>query len=141
MSFPGDASDGYTLYSTTIEDDVSDNSTGIVSVSSGTVVKEGSTVDLMMRIFEQLNITYTVHPVSDKSTSRYSSSYTQCVHEVALNETDLCIGAFWTTSERLLLTSFTTAMYQGIDVYVVLLYVISHFFNDSLIFIVFVTYF
>ena len=24
-----------------------------------------------------------------------SSSFTACVHEVALNETDLCIGNFW----------------------------------------------
>ena len=72
-----------------------------------------STKDLMYSIFEALNITVIVTPVSTKSSTRYSSSYTQCVHEVALNETDLCIGAFWTTSERLLLTTFTTAMYQG----------------------------
>ena len=95
VSYPGDSSDGYTL--------ATDEATGN---------RIGSTVDLMYEIFEEYNITAVLKEVSEKSKARYTSSYTQCVHEVALNETDICIGAFWTTSERLLLTPFTTATYQ-----------------------------
>ena len=32
------------------------------------------------------------------------------VHEVALGETDMCIGSFWMTSQRLLMASFTRAI-------------------------------
>ena len=68
-----------------------------------------------MGILDDLKGTYNVSweevPVSDKSSTRYSSSYTACVHEISLNETDLCIGAFWTTSERLLLAPFTSMLY------------------------------
>jgi hypothetical protein len=39
--------------------------------------------------------------VSEASKSRFSSSYTACVHEVALGETDICIGNFWMTPQRL----------------------------------------
>lgn len=34
------------------------------------------------------------------------------VHEVALGETDLCIGNFWMTSQRLLLSSFGPNIYN-----------------------------
>lgn len=94
VSYPGDSSDGYTL--ATNED-------------GGRV---GSTVDLMNDIFKTYNISAKVTNLTQKSKDVFTSSYTQCVHDIALNETDLCIGAFWTTNQRLLLSSFTTAVYQ-----------------------------
>ena len=102
VTFPGDSSDGYTLLT-----DPNDSSN-----------KLGSMRDLMLGadgvdgLADLHNFTWEVRPISDNSLKRYSSSYTACVHEVALNETDMCIGAFWTTSERLLLTPFTTVIYS-----------------------------
>lgn len=51
--------------------------------------------------------TWTRQEISQASKDLYSSSYTACTHDVALNATDFCIGSFWTTTERLLMTPFT----------------------------------
>mmetsp|Transcript_24971 Transcript_24971/g.37357 ORF Transcript_24971/g.37357 Transcript_24971/m.37357 type:complete len:603 (+) Transcript_24971:222-2030(+) len=104
ISFPGDSSDGYTL----------------LTDPNNSSKKMGSMRDLMLGsddghtagLAKLHNFTWEVKPISNNSLGRYSSSYTACVHEVALNETDMCIGAFWTTSERLLLTPFTTVIYS-----------------------------
>ena len=51
--------------------------------------------------------TWTRQEISQASKDLYSSSYTACAHDVALNATDLCIGSFWKTTERMLMTPFT----------------------------------
>jgi hypothetical protein len=51
--------------------------------------------------------TWTRQEISQASKDLYSSSYTACTHDVALNATDFCIGSFWKTTERMLMTPFT----------------------------------
>ena len=34
------------------------------------------------------------------------SSFTACVHDVGIGKTDICVGNFWVTAERLALTDF-----------------------------------
>eukprot|EP01046_Picozoa_sp_COSAG06_P113749 COSAG06_NODE_60510_length_270_cov_1.409357_1_plen_46_part_01 len=46
----------------------------------------------MRELAEDVGFTWEVHPVSNWSSTRYSSSFTACVHEVALGATDMCIG-------------------------------------------------
>jgi len=43
---------------------------------------------------------------SEASRSRFSSSYTACVNDVAVGLYDICIGDFWVTTERMLMTLF-----------------------------------
>jgi hypothetical protein len=130
VSFPGDSGSGYTL----------------LTKPDGT--KDGSVVQFMKDIKAVTGFSWTIHEVTDTSRTRYSSSFTACVHEVALGETDLCvsltparshsnashlacvpsscaftprlgarvftrscIGNFWMTNERLLLTPFTGLLY------------------------------
>ena len=38
------------------------------------------------------------------------SSFTACVHDVAINNTDMCLASFWVTPQRLLMTEFTVAI-------------------------------
>ena len=66
----------------------------------------------MRELAEEVGFTWEVHPVSNWSSTRYSSSFTACVHEVALGATDMCIGNFWMTAERLSLASFSPPLYD-----------------------------
>ena len=83
-------------------------------------------VAFMHTIAERSGIRLEFHPVSNASKTQVrerlgsGSSFTQCVHEVALNETDLCIGNFWMTNERLLMTPFSGTVYEDIMRLVVL---------------------
>lgn len=92
VSYPADSDAGYSLYT---------DSHGI---------KQGSTVHFMQDVAADAGFTWSVHPVSEISSSKYLSTYTACVHEVALNQTDLCIGTFWINNERLLMSSFTRSL-------------------------------
>jgi hypothetical protein len=94
VSYPGDSSTGYT----------------ILTHPDGS--KDGSVVQLMRDIAIEAGFSWEVHPVSADSSARYSSSYTACVHEVALNRTDMCIGNFWMTESRMLLAPFTSWVYS-----------------------------
>eukprot|EP00403_Amphidinium_massartii_P030779 CAMPEP_0178396624 /NCGR_PEP_ID=MMETSP0689_2-20121128/13823_1 /TAXON_ID=160604 /ORGANISM="Amphidinium massartii, Strain CS-259" /LENGTH=698 /DNA_ID=CAMNT_0020017301 /DNA_START=32 /DNA_END=2126 /DNA_ORIENTATION=+ len=73
---------------------------------------QGAFVDFTQEIWDTLRVTPQVVQVSDASLSRFSSKFSACVHEVALNRTDLCIGNFWDTPQRLLMASFTGHIYQ-----------------------------
>eukprot|EP00961_Rhodomonas_salina_P001036 14693-Rhodomonas_salina.5 len=44
-----------------------------------------------------------------ESRAKFSSSYTACVHDVAVGNFDICIGDLWVTSERMLMTMFLPA--------------------------------
>jgi len=96
VSYPADASSGFTL------------------VTRGGK-KTGSFPTFMQGIFDRFNMTMEIVPVSEKSKERSpKSSFTACVHEVALNSTDLCIGNFWSTSQRRLMAAFTSEVYQDL---------------------------
>ena len=66
-------------------------------------VKTGSVVEFMKSIANEVGFTWEVVPVTTASKDRFTSSFTACVHSVALNETDLCLGNFWLTGERMLI--------------------------------------
>ena len=68
VGFPGDSSDGYTL--TTVSD----------------TERGGSTYDFMELISLKYNITWIQKEISEKSLSKYSSSYTACVHDIAIGK-------------------------------------------------------
>jgi hypothetical protein len=71
VSYPGDSSTGYTILT---NDDGS---------------RDGSVVQFMRDIAADAGFTWEVHEVSPASRARYSSSYSACTHEVALNRTDV----------------------------------------------------
>ena len=51
--------------------------------------------------------------ITAASRARFNtSSFTACVHDVALNETDICIGNFWMTPQRLHMAAFTQTIYD-----------------------------
>ena len=101
VSFPGNSGSGYTI--TTVPD-------GIAGV--GGTNRDGSTVRFWDQLARDYNIAWTEHPVSDESKSfSPQSSFTACVHELALNATDICVGNFWPTANRQRLASFTTPLY------------------------------
>ena len=60
----------------------------------------------------EMSVTWERVPIGSDSLV-FGSSYTGCVHMVALNETDLCIANLWVTSQRLLIHSaFTSTIYS-----------------------------
>ena len=62
---------------------------------------------------QDAGFTWVEKPITAASRARFnSSSFTACVHDVALNETDMCIGNFWMTSQRLHMAAFSTAIYD-----------------------------
>eukprot|EP01047_Picozoa_sp_COSAG01_P047214 COSAG01_NODE_4491_length_4978_cov_17.492109_1_plen_836_part_10 len=101
VSMPGDSGSGYTL--TTLPD--------------GT--RAGSVVSFMKSVAQEASFTWEIVPIGD-SRSLFSSSFTACVHAVALGATDLCIGNFWLTTQRMLIhSSFTSVLYDDEMVLVV----------------------
>jgi hypothetical protein len=95
VSYPGDSGSGYTLK----------------TLPDGS--KTGSVVEFVRSIAEEVGFTWEVVPVGADSRELYSSSFTACVHSVAVGATDLCIGNFWLTSQRMLIQpSFTSALYD-----------------------------
>jgi glutamate receptor, ionotropic, invertebrate len=51
--------------------------------------------------------------MSQSSHERYpESSFSACIHEVGLGRTDICIGNFWPTAERSIISQFTADLYQ-----------------------------
>jgi hypothetical protein len=117
VSYPGDSGSGYTVKT--------------VAEGSGWYAGEGRSVDgsvvaFMHSIAAEVGATLEFHPVSNASRQQVynqlgsTSSYTACVHEVALNETDFCIGNFWITNERLLMSTFSGTLYEDVIKLIVL---------------------
>ena len=98
VTFPGDSGTGYTLL--THKDGEKKGQ------------KDGSVVQFFRDVAKDANLTWSVKVASNASKSRFSSSFTACVHDIALGETDLCIGNFWATTERRKISSFTPLMYD-----------------------------
>jgi hypothetical protein len=56
--------------------------------------------------------------VSAVSLSRFTSSYTACVHDVALGLADVCFGDFWDTTERRLIAPLSAPAFSQ-DLYLI----------------------
>ena len=78
VTYPGDSGSGYTL----------------VTLPDGT--KTGSMVEFMRSIAARASFTWEVVPLLE-AVAPLLFVLTACVHQVALNETDLCIANFWVT--------------------------------------------
>ena len=101
VSFPGNSGSGYTI--TTVQE-------GAMGV--GGTRRDGSVVRFFAQLAQDYGATWREVPISAASrTFSPQSSFTACVHELALNATDLCIGNFWPTADRQRLVSFTVPIY------------------------------
>ena len=76
---------------------------------AGATVK-GIWIDFYSKIAERANFALDWRPVSGGSKAAHSSSFTACAQDVADGIVDLCIGDYWTTEERLGMTTFTTGV-------------------------------
>ena len=74
---------------------------------AGAKVK-GLWIDFYEKIAKEANFTLDWRPVSGGSKGAHSSSFTACAQDVADGIVDLCVGDYWTTEERLSMTTFTT---------------------------------
>ena len=77
------------------------------SLPAGAAAK-GLWVDLYSEMARRANFTLAWQPVSGGSKGQHSSSFTACTQDVADGIADLCVGDYWTTQERLSMTTFTT---------------------------------
>ena len=75
--------------------------------------RSGAVLVFMDEIFKEYNIPWEEVPVSARS-KEFSpgSSYTACVHDVGIGNTDMCWGNFWPTATRSLMASFTGSFYE-----------------------------
>eukprot|EP00971_Amphidinium_carterae_P037327 733795-Amphidinium_carterae.1 len=90
ITYPGSAGSGYT----------------VLQGTDG--VWTGSFVEFSREIWQELGITPKVLALSNVSQQRFPySSFSACVHDVALNKTDICIGNVWDLPDRLVMAPFT----------------------------------
>jgi hypothetical protein len=98
VTFPGDSGSGYT----------------IAILPSGEGV--GSFPVFIARAFAEYGVRTTTISLTNVSRAKFpQSSFTACVHDIALNNTDVCIGNFWPTPARLMLgVPFTGEVYPDL---------------------------
>mmetsp|Transcript_35815 Transcript_35815/g.83845 ORF Transcript_35815/g.83845 Transcript_35815/m.83845 type:complete len:236 (-) Transcript_35815:1686-2393(-) len=65
----------------------------------------GAIVQFMSDIFAFYNIQWEFKPISAESNAYSASGVTNCIHEVALNRTDMCWFDSWLTEPRLEMTT------------------------------------
>jgi len=95
ISMPGDSSNHYSLVS---------QDPGVAGTG-----RDGAAIRFFASTAAEYGLNWTVVPISNESRASHpNSSFTACVHEVALNGTDLCVGNFWQTPARLLISTFTS---------------------------------
>lgn len=98
VSYPSDSGSGYTL----------------VTTADGRRLGAD-----WAQIAREAQFTWEIAPLHEESRSMFASSFTACVHQVALGEADLCIANFWMTSARMLIHSgFTAPVYYMYDDFV-----------------------
>jgi len=110
VSFPGDSASSYTLVGLKAYPDGSAKVP--INGGIGGTNRSGSVIAFMANLMDQAGVLWQEVPISDDSYAySTSSSFTACVHEVAIGNTDMCWANFWPTVERMVLTQFTTSMY------------------------------
>ena len=77
----------------------------------GTSHRDGSIVRYVTDVIESLGLTWVELPITPESRAAHSSSsFTACAHDVALNNTDICVGSVWAFEFRRRLTAFSAAI-------------------------------
>jgi len=75
--------------------------------------RSGSVLVFLANVFTNAGVEWHEVPISPRSYEYSpSSSFTACVHEVAIGNVDMCWGNFWPTATRRALTMFTGSMYS-----------------------------
>ena len=99
ISFPnGTSGTGYTMMR------VSDEEEGFKDSAGTDTRMTGSFVHFMNDLFAFYGIEWIVTPISEES-EQYADRWTNCIHEVAINRTDMCWSDFWMTESRLFLSN------------------------------------
>lgn len=116
VGFPGDSSSGYTLVSSASRYPAGLKK-GQLKLQPGEGVqgtnRSGSVVVFLADILEKLKVPWVEVPISQRSRDfSPSSSFTACVHDVAIGHVDMCWANFWSTSSRLKMASFSSVMYN-----------------------------
>ena len=77
----------------------------------GTARRDGSVVRFVTNLLESYGIQWVEVPITQASRAfSPSSSFTACVHDVALNNTDICAGSVWPFEYRRRLAHFTSSL-------------------------------
>ena len=111
IGFPGDSASMYTIVGTR---PYPDGSPKVVAGSGvGGTNRSGAVVVLVANLLTQLSVPWEETAISARSLE-YSpaSSFTACVHEVAIGNLDLCIGNFWPTARRRTIANFASPIYR-----------------------------
>ena len=89
------------------------------SFVAGTSSRDGSIVRFVTDLFDRHGVPWEEVQITPESRV-YSpdSSFTACVHDVALNVTDVCVGSFWAFEFRRRLADFTSSVEMA-DLYVI----------------------
>ena len=75
--------------------------------------RSGAIPAFMDAVFQEHAIPWEEVPLSQRSKDfSPDSSFTACVHEVAIGHTDMCWANFWPTSMRSAMASFTSSLYE-----------------------------
>jgi len=83
-------------------------------INNGDGDVEGSFPLFFDRIFEEHGIEKIFTPISQTSFDLFPlSSYSACVHEVALGNTDICVADHFSTSERRAMSTFVATIYDA----------------------------
>ena len=69
--------------------------------------KDGSVVKFITDLLLERSVTWKEVPITGASRDYSSSSFQACIHDVALNATDLCVGSTWAFENRRRLVDFT----------------------------------
>ena len=73
---------------------------------------DGANIRLFVDIAAAAGFNYTVVPIAPLSLEKYPlSSFTACVHTIAMGLADMCVSSFWVTAQRLAMSSFTTLIW------------------------------
>jgi len=96
---PSDSSTGYTKVNAPAGEEGVEDSLGTKTGVTGAVVK------FMVDLFTFYGIEWQFVPISAESMSYSASAVTNCIHEVAINRTDMCWFDSWLTEPRLQLTT------------------------------------
>eukprot|EP01001_Neometanema_parovale_P011387 NODE_762_length_2114_cov_60.087393_g727_i0.p1 GENE.NODE_762_length_2114_cov_60.087393_g727_i0~~NODE_762_length_2114_cov_60.087393_g727_i0.p1 ORF type:complete len:654 (-),score=85.39 NODE_762_length_2114_cov_60.087393_g727_i0:153-2057(-) len=75
----------------------------------------GKVIDFILDIFKSVNLNVTIldHFGSPESRERFpTSSWTACVHDVAIGNADICLQNFWITPSRLRMVPFLPTLGQ-----------------------------